>query len=202
VALGVAGSAVVVAGALVAVPSFTRYVRGGGWSAIQRRVAVAASLSVGTLVAVVPLAAWAHHLGVVQRNGGDLVYTGAFLAWVLLGASALVAWTVVAVACGRRVILSARVLRLESSLAVALAGIVAALAVTTLVWWAAMTTREPLYFHWSPLGSNYYAFDLQIAVTLAAMFAAAMLSGFGAYRVMTSRENLQLGSGHSEVTSP
>lgn len=201
VALGVVGTAIVLAGFFLSLPSFARYLRGGGWPAIRNRVLVAGSLLVATLVAVVPLAAWAHHLGVVQRNGGDLSYTGAFLGWALLAGSSIVAWTVVAVASARRVTLSLRVLAVESRLAVALAGVMVALLVSTVVWWVAMVTRSPGYIYSSPLGSNYYAFDFQSVITLGAMAAAALLSGFGAYRVMTARENLDAGSGPSKVTS-
>jgi hypothetical protein len=200
VALGCLGTGLVLAGALIAVPSFGRYLRNGGWSSMRRRLVVALSLTVATTVAIVPLAAWAHRLNVVQRNGGLAVYSGAFLGWAVLVVATLVAWTVVAVAAARRTQLSARVLKVESSFAVLLAGVMAALTVATGVWWWAMATRAPWYMHWSPLGSNAYMFFAQLAVTVAVMVAGVALSGYGAYRAVVSRRGLDSESGSVEVT--
>jgi hypothetical protein len=187
VALAGVGALLVVVGALSALPAFARFVRGGGWPLVKRRVVVAGSLTLATLVGVGGLAAWAHLLGVVQRNGGDLLYTAAFLMWALLVASSLASWTIVAVACARRVTLSTRVLRLESRLAVALSVVMIGLVITSVVWWMAMSARAPWYFQWSPLGSNYYAFNAELAVAVGLMSAAAVVSLFGVYRVVTAR---------------
>ena len=187
VALGAAGTLLVVIGAAVTLPSFASFLREGGWSFLRRRVIVAGSLSIVTLFGVLTLAHWSHHLGVVARNGGDLLYTSAFLGWCLLAASTLAGWTLVAVSCARRVTISPKVLRFESRLAVVLAGVMLALVVTSVVWWNAMSARAPWYFQWSPFGSNYYAFNFELAVAVSLMSLAALVALCGAYRVMTAR---------------
>jgi len=189
VAFGAAGTLLVVIGAAVALPSFTRFLREGGWSAIRRRVIIAASLSIITLLGLVLLSVWSHRLGVVARNGGDLLYTAAFTGWCLLAASTLAGWTVLAVACARRVTISPKVLRLESRLAIVLAGVMVALVVTSVLWWNAMSARAPWYFQWSPFGSNYYAFNFELAVAVSLMSLAALVSLCGAYRVMTTKSS-------------
>lgn len=200
VALGCLGTGLVLIGALVAMPSFGRYLHDGGWLTLRGRLVAASSLTVATIAAIVPLAAWAHGLNVVQRNGGLAAYTVAFLAWVSLVVSTLVAWTAVAVAATRRTQFSSRVLKVESSLAVTLAGVMAGLTVATFLWWWTMATRAPWYVHWSPMGSNAYVFSAQLTVTVAVMAAGVALSGYGAFRVVASRRDLDTGSGSTQVT--
>ncbi len=186
-ALGAVGTLIVLTGALLVLPSFVGFLRSGGWPVVKRKVAIAASFSFATLAAVIALSAWARHLGEIARSGGDLYYTAAFLGLVLLVASTLTMWTVVGVSSARRVTISPKVLQVESRLAVALAGVVVALVITTVTWWSAMSARAPWYFQWSPFGSDYYAFNFELAAAVALMSLAALVSLCGAYRVMTAK---------------
>ena len=70
--------------ALVAQP-LAGFLRVGGWQTIHRPYLRAIGATGLTVVAFVPLVIWAHHLTNAQRNGGDRLYTCAFLVVVAMG---------------------------------------------------------------------------------------------------------------------
>ena len=115
VVLGAVGATLVLIGGLVALPAFVRFVRSGGWLSLSRHVIRATGLSVIAVCAVIPLSFWAHHLNEIQRNGGDRIYSGAFVTWGLLVAATLTQWTMVGVAAARRIDFAAQSPSLRSS---------------------------------------------------------------------------------------
>jgi hypothetical protein len=104
----------VIVGTVLALPAFVRFLRHGGWTAIKRWVIPAITATVVVIATFIPLRAWAHHLTDSQRDGGSVGYGLLFLAWAGFAALALILWTNVAVAAGRRVVLSRRLLAAEA----------------------------------------------------------------------------------------
>ena len=182
-AMGLMGAALVALGAIVAVPAFVRFVYTGGWSSIRGRVLRAIVLSVITAGSVVPLSVWAHHLDEFQRNGGDGVYSGAFVAWALFVAASLAQWTAAGVAAARRIDLPRRLLHVEVILAVAVAGAMVAITAGTAVWWVAMARNAPWFLRGTATGTSPSPFDLQLVMTMALMLLAVVAAAYGVVRV-------------------
>jgi hypothetical protein len=131
------GSLLVLAGILATLPSLVRMLRTGGWPAVRRPVVTAALLSSVTAAATIGLVSWAHVLTIQQRNGRELLYAIAFVAWALLVASSIGAWTVAAVATARQLALSRATLRLDTWLASGVTVAMGVMTAATLTWWAA-----------------------------------------------------------------
>ncbi len=166
----------VVAGALLALPAFRRLVRQSGWATVKRKILRAATLAAATVIAVVPLAVWAHHLSPGDRDGGSAAYTVAFLAVAASALATLAALTVAAVDAGRRVSLSRPVLATESGLAAAVALAMVTITAATAVWWAAVAVHAPWFLHGTAAGRPASAFDVRLAVTMGAMACASLVS--------------------------
>ncbi len=142
--VAVVASVLVGLGALVALGSTGRFLRGGGWVEIAGHVRHAVIASAVALVAGAWLVAWARSLSPAQRNGGSLPYGVAFVVCALAVTVALALWTGVGFAIGRRVQLTSRQLAIESSLAVGVAACMAIMTVATIVWWAALSSTVPV----------------------------------------------------------
>jgi hypothetical protein len=168
VAAGI-GSLLVLAGILATRRSVAALLRDGGWRAIRRPLVTAALLTVVAAAATAALVAWAHVLTAPQRNGRDLLYSLAFVAWALVCVGCLGAWTVAAVATARRLTLTAATLRLEAWLTAGVTGSMVLMTAATLTWWVSLApvSVPPLL-----LG----------CVTL--MLAATALGGVGAMRAL------------------
>jgi hypothetical protein len=138
----VAGT-IVLAGALVALPSLLRFLRSGGWPTLRRHVARATGCAALTAGLTLPLVIWAHHLSNHQRNGGLPAYGALFLAWAVLVSVTLALWTVVAVAAARRVTFSRLLLIVEGTLAVTVTTTMAVILVATTLWWATVADHAP-----------------------------------------------------------
>ncbi len=191
VVLGAVGATLVLIGGLVALPAFVRFVRSGGWLSLSRHVIRATGLSVIAVCAVIPLSFWAHHLNEIQRNGGDRIYSGAFVTWGLLVAATLTQWTMVGVAAARRIDFARKVLRFEAVLAVLLAGVMAAVTIATALWWAAMATDAPWFIQGTPTGTRPSPVNLQLLLTMALMLSGVLIAGFGVIRIRRSWTGLQ-----------
>ena len=100
--LAAAATAAVVVGTLVAVPALLRFLLGGGWALIRRRVRWACWVSLTAAVAATALAAVGNQLTAAQRNGGSLAYSLAFAGTAAIAVTALVLWTSAGVTVGRR----------------------------------------------------------------------------------------------------
>ena len=181
------GAAVLVAlGAALCAPSFVAFVKTGGWPAIRRAVWTAAGLSVAALGATIPLLAWAHSLSAVQRNGGDHLYSGAFIGWVLLMTLTFTAWTVAGVTSARRLDLSQRVLRLERALALAVATLMVGVTVAAALWWESMANDAPWFLQGAAVGAPASGFSPNFVGTMTLMVVATAAGLYGATRVVSS----------------
>jgi hypothetical protein len=190
-ALGAIAVTLVALGAVVAVPGFVRFVESGGWSSIRGHVLRASVLTLVTIVAVIPLSIWAHHLNEFQRNGGDGRYSGAFVAWALLVAGTAAQWTAAGVAAARRIDLTRRVLHFEAVLAVAVAGTMVVITAATALWWGTMATDAPWFLQGTATGTSPSPFTVQLVLTMALMLMAALVAAYGVVRVARSWAGLR-----------
>lgn len=176
VTFAVLGALAVLGGVVVAVPSFARLLRTGGWASIRRPIRRALVASAFGTVAIAVLVAMAHTLGPVQRSAWSLAAFGvASASWVVV----VVLWTAAAGAAWRRVDLSPRVLRIESALAVAAAGSMVLLTAAAAVWWGAVAEAAPSFLQVSPVHPGGSVLNPQALVTevLLALGAVVALSG-------------------------
>ena len=186
VVLAVAGAVAVATGAAVALPSFTRFLKNGGWTRLRRKVTVAVGLSVLLVALVVPFLIWAHRLSWVQRNGANGAYSGTFVGLALLAAGVLAQWTAVGVTAARHVEFGSRVLRVEATLAVVLATVMAAITGATAIWWGSVGREAPWFLQGTPNGTSVSPFTLNLVLTVTLMVLATSSGLFGGGRIVRS----------------
>lgn len=174
---GLVGGALVLAGALGSVPAFVRLLRAGGWPSLRGHFVRAAAVTGVTVVLTVPLVLWAHGLSVHGRNGGNAAYGTAFVAWVVVIAATLGSWTAVAVAIGRNLVTSRRMLRVEAIVAVALAVVMLVVTVATATWWGAVAASAPGFLGRTP-------FDAPVVAAMALMVTGLAVSTGGVVRIV------------------
>ncbi len=188
VAAGVAGTLFVVLGAVAASSSFTRFLRISSGHDIRISLArpiVASSLVV---VATAGLAWWAHHLTSSQRNGADVLYSSAFLAYALLVVVTIGLWTTFAVVAASKVDFTPRVLRWESWCAMGVSLMAVLVFVSTALWWNQMGLHAPWFLGGSAPGSNASPWSAQLIVIMLVMLLSTAIALWGASRVaMTYR---------------
>jgi len=178
------GTALVLAGVCAALPGALALLRRGGWMEIRRPVVRAAVLTVAAAAVTVALVVWAHGLTSRQRNGNDLDYETLFVACGVLLVACLTAWTCAAVVTARRIDLSARVLRLEASLAVAVSVSMAAMTVATATWWAALARSAPWFLGGRPTGSGGSPLPPLLVAAAVVMLLATTAGVAGAARAV------------------
>jgi len=129
--------AVVVAGGLAALPALVRFLRGGGWPKIRRRVAWAAGASAAAAggLAGLALAAGSHTSAQLDDSWG---YLPGFLATGLATAVAIVLWATAAAATARRLTRAPRV-RAVQFVSGAVAGTLVLVVLATLDFWWSVT---------------------------------------------------------------
>ena len=176
------GSVLVMLGVATSLPPLLALLRGGGWGTVRRPILCAISLSVLLVAATVGLAAWAHSLKPAARNGGDALYSGVFLAWVMLFLAVLFAWAAAAAATARRLALPAPTLRLEVWLAAAVSVAMAVMTIATAIWWLSLASAAPWFFDGRPAGSAASALQLNIVLPALLMLCATLLGLSGARR--------------------
>jgi hypothetical protein len=184
--LGLIGATLVAIGTIAAVPAFVQFLHAGGWSSIRRHVLRASVLAVTAVGAVIPLSVWAHHLNELQRNGGDGLYSGAFVVWALLVSGTLAQWTSAGVVAARRIDLARRILHFEAILAVAVAGTMVVITAAAALWWGAMASDAPWFLQGTAPGTSSSPFNVQLALTMALMLASVLVAGYGVMRVARS----------------
>jgi hypothetical protein len=184
VAAAFAGSALVVAGVVAAVPSLVRFLRAGGMRQVRRPVLAALSLTLAALPFSVAVILWAHRLSPAQRNGHDAAYAVVTALWALLLVACLAAWTAAGVAIARRLELSPALLRLESLLAAGVAVAMLAMTAATAVWWGALARSAPWFFAGAPAGSAPSPLAPQLLVAAILMLVATLAAAFGAGRAL------------------
>jgi len=181
--LAVTGLVLVLAGVAVATPAAWRFLRAGGWPAVRRPMVVAAVLSVTVVIATVGLGHWAHHLTVHARNGGNAVYSGAFLAWAVLVAAVLATWTGAGTAVARRLDLGPTSLRIEAGLAFAVAVVVGVTAAMIGLWWVAMARGASWYLAGTRPGTHPSAVTAPLVILMGWLAVATAVALYGAVRV-------------------
>jgi hypothetical protein len=181
-AMAAVAGILVVAGAVLAVPAFGRFLRAGGWVSVRGHFLRALTCTVLTVAVTVPLVVWASHLPSDQPSSG-IHWSGVlFLVWAALIVITLTSWTVVAVAAGRRIELSQAVLTTEAILAGAVAVTMVTMVVATAVWWGAMATGAPAFLNASPAGLPGSSWDILLVATVALMAVATGTAAVGVVR--------------------
>ena len=184
------GSALVLCGVVLSLPGFAALLRRGGWTNIRRPIIRALLLSLLGVAGTIGLARWAHSLTPAARNGHDGLYSGVFVAWVLLFAACLVAWAVAARATARELSWPERMLRLEVWLGVGVSAAMAVMTVATAIWWGALASSAPWFFSGRPVGSSASALTLNLAIPSVLMVVATLLGLTGALRALKATANL------------
>jgi MFS family permease len=180
VVLAICAAVLVLAGIACAVPSLGRFLRGGGWAEIRRRVVVAALATGVAIAALVTLVVSARGLTADQRAGHDVAYTGVFVASALLAVACLIAWTVAAVTTARRLSLPAPTLRAEAYLASAVTVLMALMTAATTVWWVALAEAAPWFLAGRSAGTGGSPIAPQLVIAAALMVTAVLLGAAGA----------------------
>jgi hypothetical protein len=175
-------SLLVVVGAILALPSFVRFLRAGGWASVRGHFSRALTSTVATVAVTVPLVVWARHLPADQSSGGIHWVGVVFLVWTALVVITVGLWTVLAVAAGRRVEFSTRLLTMEALLSGAVAVAMVIMVVATAVWWGAMASDAPTFLNGSPAGAPGSRLDLWFIGTVALMAVAMGIAVIGMVR--------------------
>ncbi len=182
------GAIVVALATLLAVPSFLRLLRAGGWPAVRRpvvRAIVATAVAISSTAVVI---AWSHHVGVAVHPGGWRVgVIGTF--WILSMLSALACGTAAVFAVVPRLTLPRGVLVAVGALALVLGLAMVAVVTGTVLWWVALATDTPSFF-----AGRSGLFDTPAPPTVVGgglvMAAGLALGMYGSVRVVRSMRRL------------
>jgi len=136
----------VVTGVVIALPTLVHFLSRGGWQRIRRPLGRACVVSLLAVAATVVLVAWAHGLTTAERNGSDIAYSLAFLAWAVLVMLAIASWTVAGVVAGRHLTLRRNTLRAERALATLATTGMLVIVVAVAAWSLAMASQAGSFF--------------------------------------------------------
>jgi hypothetical protein len=201
-ALEVACPLLVVFAAVALLPTFTHFIRRGGWPDIRRRVRWAASVTLATVVLGTGFVLWAQHLTRQQRNDGFGWYQLMFVVIGILFAATTFTWAAAAVAVTRRLDVGLAKLKALSILAVAVAICMPVMTIAAAVWWWSMATSAPWFLAGTPVGSAPSPLTANLLGTLIVMTIASGAGIFGLLRVIGSWGPLQsAGAGAAEFPS-
>jgi hypothetical protein len=181
----------VMLGAATVLPTFLRFLRDSGWSAIRRRVVWAVVATVATTATTAALAIWARHLTYHQRNSGFGWYQLLFTVFVILFASTIATWSAAAVSATRRLHLGAGQIKAAGSLAVAVALAMPVMTAAAAVWWASMATTAPWFLAGTAPGSSPSPVATNLLVVLIVMTIASVVGLVGLLRVVHSWPQLR-----------
>ena len=198
--LAVIGGLLVLAGAAAAGPAFIRFLRAGGWRPIRGHVLRAAGAIVVAAAALAGLTAAARMLTFAQRNGGDGLYSLAFVLTALLLCAALALCAVAAVATVRRLALTRAVLSAEAVLAATVTAAMTAMTVALALWWAAVGSSAPWFLQGTRVGSAASAVTPNLVGVAVLMLAADAVAGYGV--IVLARSWTQLRSGETQAAGP
>lgn len=206
VVAAIGGGVLMLGGIGVALPSMNAFVRAGGWASIRRHVVAASWSSVVAIAATTALVTWSKHLTPSQRDGGDVGYAFGFVGWALVCVSCLTAWTVAAVATGRRLQLRRGQLRAFAWLSVGVTASIVVVMAATVTWWVAMADTAPWFLAGRPAGEGGSPVAAPLVVFTALMALATLLAVSGATRAVGALPALGGGarrspSGRSTFTS-
>jgi hypothetical protein len=189
--LAIFTGALVVTGAVLALPAFFRFLQSGGWPTVRGHFLRAVAVTVLALGALLALRSFAHSLDGAQRNGGDDAYSAAFLASALVVVVAMSLWTAAAVAVVRRLVLPVAVQRGEAVLAVMVASAILLMTLATALWWGAVDSSASWFFWGSKPGAGTSLFDPNMLVTMSLMLIAIAVAGYGVTRISVSWKDLR-----------
>ena len=190
VAGAVAGAAVIALGALVALPAFVSFLRAGRLRELRAVVVAALVLTALTVAMTVGAVLWAHGHSAAQRNTTSILGLGLGSAFALSLVATLAAWCTAVVAAVGRLELSARALRVEGALAVALLGAMAAVTAGMVTWWAALASSAPGVLSDNLLGSWGPGVAPVLVGAGLLMIAGLSAAGAGAVRVVRALPSL------------
>jgi hypothetical protein len=142
VSAAVVGTAAVLLGIAICLPAFVSFLRDGGWRLIRRRIVRAAVASAATIALTAGGIVWSRHLDEAQRNGHDLLYSGAAVFWILSFVCSLGLCTAAAVTAARRLKLGVSSLQLEALIAGAVTIAMAVMTICAAVWWASLAATS------------------------------------------------------------
>jgi hypothetical protein len=175
-------SVLVVAGALLAVPAFARFLQAGGWVSVRRHFSRALTCTGLAVAVTVALLMSSHHLMANERNIGFHWYGVLFLVWAAIIVVAVTQWASVAVATARRVEFSTIVLGAEAMLAAAVAVAMVVMVAAVSFWWGAMAKDAPSFLRASPGGAPGSPLDLWLIATVVLMAIAMGTASIGVAR--------------------
>jgi hypothetical protein len=181
-AVAVVTALLVAAGIAVTLPAATRFLRAGGWRAVRGRATLAVGLTAATALATAGLVAWAHRVSPAGRNGSDGLYVAGFVAWALLGAGALLAWTSLATRIARGLECRRAVLRTQAVIAALVAVAMAAMTAATVIWWATVAGNSAAALTGGSDVAHPTAVVPQLVIAAALMVAATGIAVSGAAR--------------------
>lgn len=179
---GSLGCVLVALGILAALPALLRLLLEGGWRDLRAPAGIAVALTVFAVLATAGLSLWAHRLDSAQRNGADAVYSAVFIAWALLLAGTLFAWTSLAARCARLIALTGRLASIEAGLAVAVATAAIVATVASALWWAALAVRAPGVLQGRPGDAGGSVIVFPLAFDMAVMALGTVLATLGGLR--------------------
>jgi hypothetical protein len=166
---GSVGMFVVVAAALIVLPSLARLVRQGGWAQVGRPVLRALIFVALSIAATGGVVFWASHLSFHQRNGGLVLYQFIVTAWsVVLGVSLVVA-SASAISVARRVTLSSRQARWLSTLSITLTTLMVAIFLGVITWWRVEALHAPVFMR-NAIGNGIVATSATFPPALVVAF--------------------------------
>jgi len=180
------GTALVLAGIAACLPGLVAFLRDGGWPSIRRPIVLATALTAATAAALIPLIAWAHRLTPKQRNGGDTLYSHAFLVVAFLLVASLGAWTSAAVSTARKLTLPPWLVRVEASIGAAVTLSMCAMTAATATWWGGLAHSAPWALSGAPSGSHAATAPAVLVAYTTAMLLATMLASLGTARALRS----------------
>jgi hypothetical protein len=188
--LAVTAAVLVTAGIALTLPAAMRFLREGGCVRIRSRMLIAAALTAAGVAATVALISWAHRLTVLDRNGHDHLYAGAFLCWAALVAAVVLAWTAVATAIARGLRCGRAVLRAQALLATAVTVLITVMTVATAAWWVIVGHSRPAALTGGSAAAQASAIVPQLVVAGSLMLIATMIAAVGAARADTALPEL------------
>ncbi|HUZ41175.1 MAG TPA: hypothetical protein VMU68_07265 [Acidimicrobiales bacterium] len=180
---GIVGTGLVVFGVIVALPGFARLLHAGGWPQVRRTISRSLISSVVLMAATIGLAVWAHQLNSTQRNGGDGLYSAAFVAFAFVAAITIGLWTRTSVAAASRIDFTPRELRWESHFALGVCFSSIVVVVGTSAWWIQMSQHAPWFLDGALTGVSGSPWSARIVVTVLVMAFATATALWGAVRI-------------------
>jgi hypothetical protein len=190
--LAAACCAAVMFAAAMLLPTFTRFLRDGGWRAIKRRVEWAVAATLATVAVGIGLVIWAQHLNFHQRNDGFGMYQFMFMIGAVFVAATVFTWLAAAVAATRRLSLRPRQLKVAGGLAVSVAVCMPVMTAAAAFWWSSIAAVAPWFFADVPAGTSSSPLATNLVLVLIMMTIASMVGLFGLLRVIRSWRSLQV----------